>query len=90
MEAVVLVELLGSIVKGMDDQGADACVLGNHDCPADGVLKQGASELDALRTMVDRQPRQHHHWNGIRHIPFHTARELEHLRCTGLITARLI
>lgn len=73
LKTIVFVELLGAVVKRMHQQRSDTSVMRNHHRPVDGVLQKGCAKLDTLRSMINRQPSQHHHRNWIRHIPANRA-----------------
>ena len=64
----MLVALLGTVVQGVDEQRPDTRIVRNAHRAIKGVLQQSGSKLDALGPMVDGQPGQNHHWNGIGHI----------------------
>ena len=64
-------ELLGAVVEGVNQQRPHTSVLLNAHRATDGVLQQRGSKLDALGPMVDGQPGQNHHWNGIGHVASH-------------------
>ena len=69
----MLVELLGAGVEGVDEQRPDTGVLRNAHRATDRILEKGCPKLDALRSVVDSQPGQNHHWNGIGYVASHVA-----------------
>jgi len=74
LKPVVLVELSGPLVECMYEQGPHPGVLRYGHRAIDGVLQQGRPQMESLRSAVDRQPREDHDGNGIRHIPSYAAR----------------
>ena len=73
LEAIVFVELFGSVMKGVDEQRSNTCVLRNADRTTDCVLQEGCPQLDALSPMINGQPGQNHHRHRIGHVAPHAA-----------------
>ena len=48
----MFVELLGAVMKRMDQQCSDASVEGHSDSAVDGILQQGRPQVHALGTSV--------------------------------------
>ena len=90
LKPVVLVELLGLLVKGVHEQGPHASVFRYGHRAINSVLQQRCSQMLSLRSAIDREPGEHHDWNGIRHIASHAAR-CELVRngagCHGIVAA---
>ena len=70
---VMFIELPGSVMQCMDEQGADSCILRNKQRAIDRVSQQGRAELDALDTLVHGQPCQHDDRDRIGHVATHAA-----------------
>ena len=68
LKPVVLVELLGLLVKGMDEDGSDARVLRYGHRAIDRVLEQGCAQVQSLRPAIDCEPGENHDRNWIRHV----------------------
>ena len=60
-----------ALIQGVYEQCADAGVLGHGHRPEHGVLQQGGSQLEPLRTFCDREPAQHQYRNGVWHVAAH-------------------
>ena len=74
LKPVVLVEMPGLLVKGMNQQGSDARVLRYGHRAIDRVLEQGGAEVQSLRPAIDREPGKNHDRNRIRHVATYAAR----------------
>ena len=90
LKPVVLVELLGLLVKGVHEKGSHASVLRYGHRAIDSVLQQRSSQMLSLRPAIDREPRENHDRNRIRHVASRAAR-CEWVRnsagCHGLVAA---
>ncbi|SRR6266566_4528783 len=67
LKPVMLVELSGPLVECMYEHGPHPGVLRYGHGAIDGVLKQGRPQMESLRSALDRQPREDHDRNRIRH-----------------------
>ncbi len=74
LQAVVLVERLGTVMEGMNQQCPHSRVLRYDQRPVDGVLQQCAPKLDPLRATINRQSCQHHDRYRLRHVSPHASR----------------
>ena len=59
------VEPASDFVLGVSRQGADAGDVGGLDCPQHRILEQTRTDPTALRSAVDREPRQKHDRHGM-------------------------
>ncbi len=73
LKPVVLVELFGLLVERMHEQRSHPRVVRYGDCAIDGVLQQGGSQMQSLRSSVYREPGKHHDRNRIRHVAANAA-----------------
>lgn len=68
LKPIVFVELPGSIIQRVDQQGSDPCVLRHGMGSADCVLQQGRAKMDSLGALIHGEARQHHDWHRVRHV----------------------
>lgn len=89
LESVVLIELLGTVIESVDKPSPDTDLVRNRHGPVDGVLQQRGTELDALRSPINRQTRENHHRNRVRHVAPHATGGLlvRHSTCSHRVVS---
>ena len=64
----MLVKQASTIVEGVDKHGTHTCVLRYQYTTLQRILKQGCPQFHSLRSGIDSQTGQDHHWHRVGHV----------------------